>query len=117
MSVDLIAAALIIAFAGIVALGHVLVVAAIYKCLREDYAGGQGQRTANGTTTADDGAKRTAGAVSFSETLEPQGTRAFGARGLLRSARPGERHPAALASRGPRCGDQELRTTAPGFPE
>ena len=34
----------------------------------------------------------------------------------LSSVRPREGHPATLASRGPRCGDPEFRTAAPGFP-
>jgi hypothetical protein len=67
MSVDLIAAALILAFAAVVVLGHVLVIAAIYKCLREDHAGG---------------------AANVGETIEPQHARAFGARWLSRSTRP-----------------------------
>lgn len=53
MPVELIVAALIIAYLVIAALGHVLVVVAIYKCLREDYADGRGRRPASGTTTAD----------------------------------------------------------------
>ena len=44
MLIDLILAPLIIAFLLIAALGHVLLTAAIYKCLREDYVDGRGQR-------------------------------------------------------------------------
>lgn len=43
MPIDLILAPLIIAFLLIAALGHVLLTAAIYKCLREDYVDGRGQ--------------------------------------------------------------------------
>jgi hypothetical protein len=57
MSVELTVAALIVVYLAIAALGHVLVVVAVYKCLREDYAGGRRQRTTTGTTPADDGAR------------------------------------------------------------
>ena len=39
MSIDLIAATLILAFAAVVVLGHVLVIAAICRILREDHGG------------------------------------------------------------------------------
>jgi hypothetical protein len=56
--VELIMAALVIAYVVVTALGHGLLVAAIYKCLRDDYAGGRARRTvANSTTMADDGVK------------------------------------------------------------
>jgi hypothetical protein len=71
MSVDLIAAALILAFAAVVGLGHVLVIAAIYRILREDRARG-GRRASSDTITADDGAKRAFGAANLDETIEPQ---------------------------------------------
>lgn len=57
MSVELTVAALIVVYLAIAALGHVLVVVAVYKCLREDYAGGRRQRTTTGTTTAGDGVR------------------------------------------------------------
>jgi hypothetical protein len=87
MSVDLIAGALILAFAAVVGLGHVLVITAIYRILREDRAGG-GRRASSNTTTADDSAKRASGAANLDETIEPQHADAFGTRWLLRSARP-----------------------------
>jgi hypothetical protein len=86
MSVDLIAAALIVAFAAVVGLGHVLVIAAIYRILREDHAGG-GRRASSDPTTATDDANRAAGAASLGETIEPQHVHAFGARWLSRFAR------------------------------
>jgi hypothetical protein len=52
MLIDLIMTALIIAFVLIAALGHVLLTAAIYKCLREDYVDGGGQRAGAGNTKA-----------------------------------------------------------------
>jgi hypothetical protein len=115
MPLELIVTALISAYLGIVALGHVLVIAAIYKCLREDYAGGGGRRTTAGSTI-DTGAERATGAVNLSESLEPKRMHALGARWLLGSARPRTGHPTTLAARGPRCGDPELRV-ASGCPE
>jgi hypothetical protein len=53
MLVELIMMALVIAYVCIVILGHVLLVAAIYKCLCEDYVRGRRQRvTARDTTPA-----------------------------------------------------------------
>ncbi len=103
MPLELIVAALISAYLGILALGHVLVIAAIYKCLREDYIGGRGRST-TADPTIDTGAKRAAGAVNLSESLEPQHMHALGARCLLGSARARER------------GDPELQA-ASGFPD
>ncbi len=97
MSVDLIAAALILAFAAVVVLGHVLVIAAICRILREDHGG---RRASSATTTANEGANCAAGAAKLDETIEPQHAHAFGARLRSRSARPRQ-------SRGP-----GLRTAA-----
>ena len=95
----LIAAALILAFVAVVVLGHVLVIAAIYRILREDHAGGA--RTASSDpTTANDDVNRAAGAANAGETIERQHVHAFGARWRSRSARPRQ-------SRGP-----GLRTAA-----
>jgi hypothetical protein len=53
MLVELIMMALVIAYVCIVILGHVLLVAAIYKCLCEDYVRGRRQKvTARDTTPA-----------------------------------------------------------------
>ena len=101
MSVDLIAAALILAFVAVVVLGHVLVIAAIYRILREDYM--RGRRTTT-DPTIDIDAKRAAGAVSLSESLKPQRMHALGARWLLESARRRKNR------------DPEMRA-ASGFPQ
>jgi hypothetical protein len=50
MSIELIAAGFIAAYLGIAALGHVLVIAAICKGVREDYFGGRGRRAAGRRT-------------------------------------------------------------------
>jgi hypothetical protein len=84
MPLELIVTALIGVYLVIVALGHVLVIVAIYKCLREDYM--RGRRTTT-DPTIDIDAKRAAGAVSLSESLKPQRMHALGARWLLESAR------------------------------
>ena len=101
MPLELIVAALISVYLGILALGHVLVIVAIYKCLREDYM--RGRRTTT-DPTIDIDAKRAAGEVSLSESLKPQRMHALGARWLLGSARRRESR------------DPELRA-ASGFPE
>ena len=46
MLIELIMTALIAAYVAVVALGHVLLIAAIYKYLREDSAGGRGRKAA-----------------------------------------------------------------------
>jgi hypothetical protein len=51
MLVELIMMALVTAYVGVVVLGHVLLVAAIYRCLREDYVGGRRKTTDAGGTT------------------------------------------------------------------
>jgi hypothetical protein len=43
--IELIVTAIVVAYLAIVALGHVLLIAAICKCLREDYMGGRGRKT------------------------------------------------------------------------
>jgi hypothetical protein len=78
VSIDLIAAALILAFAAIVVLGHVLVIAAIYRIMREDRAGGR--RASNAVTTANEGANCAASIAKLDEAIEPQHAHAFGAR-------------------------------------
>ena len=84
MSIDLIAATLILAFAAVVVLGHVLVIAAICRILREDHGG---RRASSATTTANEGANCAAGAAKLDETIEPQQAHAFGARWLSISTR------------------------------
>jgi hypothetical protein len=98
MPLELIVTALISVYLVIVALGHVLVIVAIYKCLREDYM--RGRRTTT-DPTIDIDAKRAAGAVSLSESLKPQRMHALGARWLLESARRREnRDPEMWAASG-----------------
>ena len=46
MLIELFIAAFVAAYVTVVAFGHVLLVAAIYKCPREDSSGGRGRRTA-----------------------------------------------------------------------
>jgi hypothetical protein len=101
MPLELIVTALIGVYLVIVALGHVLVIVAIYKCLREDYM--RGRRTTT-DPTIDIDAKRAAGAVSLSESLKPQRMHALGARWLLESARRRKNR------------DPEMRA-ASGFPQ
>ena len=70
MLIDLITTALIIAFVLIAALGHVLLTAAIYKCLREDYVDGGGQRAGarNTKAAACNDVERAGSAGGFIET-------------------------------------------------
>jgi hypothetical protein len=83
MPLELIVAALISVYLVVLGLGHVLVIVAVYKCLREDYIG-RGRRTAT-DPTIDTGAKRAASAVNFRGSPEPQHMHALGARWLVRS--------------------------------
>ena len=52
MLIELIMATLIVAFLLVATLGHVLLAAAIYKCLREDYVNGRGRRAPARNTSA-----------------------------------------------------------------
>jgi hypothetical protein len=75
MLIDLITTALIIAFVLIAALGHVLLTAAIYKCLREDYVDGRGQRAgARNTKAAGNDVERAGSAGGFIETARTSGS-------------------------------------------
>jgi hypothetical protein len=51
MLVELIMMALVVAYIGVVALGHVLLFAALYRCLREDHVGGRRKTIESGGTT------------------------------------------------------------------
>jgi hypothetical protein len=90
MLIELIMAALIAAYVAVVALGHVLLIAAIYKYLREDSAGGRGRKAADREqeTTAGDAetatrfARRRGGA-----------TRPLAAGSVIRLVRPDVEHP------------------------
>jgi hypothetical protein len=55
--IELIVVPIVVAYLAIVVLGHVLLVAAICKCLREDYMGGRGRKTASWHPRVIDGAK------------------------------------------------------------
>jgi hypothetical protein len=55
MLVDLIMPGLAAAYVAIAGLGHGLLLAAIYRCLREDDLGGRRRRVAAETTRADGG--------------------------------------------------------------
>jgi hypothetical protein len=55
--IELIVIAVVTAYLAIVVLGHVLLIAAICKCLREDYMGGRGRKTASWHPRVIDGAK------------------------------------------------------------
>ena len=57
MLIELIVIAVVVAYLAIVGLGHVLLIAAICKCLREDYMGGRGRKTASWHPKVIDGAK------------------------------------------------------------
>lgn len=51
MLIELIMVALVVVYVGVVVLGHVLLIAAIYKCLCEDHVGGR-RRTIAARDTA-----------------------------------------------------------------
>ena len=57
MLIELIVTAIVVAYLAIVVLGHVLLIAAICKCLREDYISGRGRKTASWHPKVIDGAK------------------------------------------------------------
>ena len=89
MFVELILAASVAAYVAVVALGHVLLIAAIYRCLREDSAGGRGRRAAarEQETAAGDTAPQTA-------TRFVRGaTRPVAAGSVIRLVRPDVEHP------------------------
>jgi hypothetical protein len=91
MFVELILAASIAAYVAIVALGHVLLIAAIYRCLREDSAGGRGRRAAacEQETAAGDAAPLTATRVA----RRRDATRPVAAGSVIRLVRPDVEHP------------------------
>ena len=57
MLIELIVIAIVVAYLALVVLGHALLIAAICKCLREDYMGGRGRRTTSWHPRVIDGAK------------------------------------------------------------
>ncbi|HKA82078.1 MAG TPA: hypothetical protein VKD43_18700 [Xanthobacteraceae bacterium] len=56
MLIELVMMVMVIVYIGVVALGHVLLIAAIYRCLREDYFGGRPKRIGVGHATLVDSA-------------------------------------------------------------
>ena len=91
MFVELILAACIAAYVAIVALGHVLLIAAIYRCLREDSAGGRGRGATarEQETAAGDAAPLTA--TRFARRSGE--TRPLAAGSVIRLVRPDVEHP------------------------
>jgi len=89
MFIELILTASVTAYVAIVALGHVLLFAAIYRCLREDSAGGRGRRAAarEQETAAGDAEPRTA--TRFARGA----TRPVAAGSVLRLVHPDVEHP------------------------
>ena len=69
MLIELITATLIVAFLLVATLGHVLLAAAIYKCLREDYVNGRGRRVLARNTSAGSDVGRAAAPGAFIETV------------------------------------------------
>ncbi len=70
MLIELITATLIVAFLLVATLGHVLLAAAIYKCLREDYVNGRGRRApARNTRSAGSDVARAAALGGIFETV------------------------------------------------
>lgn len=57
MHVELIMVALVVAYLGVAALAHGLVIAAVYRCWREDHAGGRRSRIGAGCATMIDTTK------------------------------------------------------------
>jgi hypothetical protein len=90
MLIELIMAAFIAAYVAVVALGHVLLIAAIYKYLREDSAGGRGRKAAAGEQeTAGDAETLTA--TRFARRRGA--TRPVAAGSVIRLVRPDVEHP------------------------
>ena len=70
MLIELIMATLIVAFLLVAILGHVLLAAAIYKCLRENYVDGRGRRApARNASAAGSDAGRAAAPGGFIEAV------------------------------------------------
>jgi hypothetical protein len=70
MLIELTMATLIVAFLLVATLGHVLLAAAIYKCLHEDYVSGRGRRApARNTSFGGSDAGRVATPGGFIDTV------------------------------------------------
>jgi hypothetical protein len=89
--IELIMAALIAAYVAVVALGHVLLIAAIYKYLREDSAGGRGRKAAGREqeTAAGDAETQTATKLA----RRSGATRPLAAGTVIRLVRPDVERP------------------------
>jgi len=91
MFVELILAASIAAYVAVVALGHVLLIAAIYKYLREDGAGGRGRRAAAREQETADGDAAPQTATRFARGSGA--ARPLAAGTVIRLVRPDVEHP------------------------
>jgi hypothetical protein len=89
MLIELIMAAFIAAYVAVVALGHVLLIAAIYKYLREDSAGGRGRKAADREQETAAGDAETA--TRFARRRGA--TRPLAAGSVIRLVRPDVEHP------------------------
>jgi hypothetical protein len=93
MFVELILAASVAAYVAVVALGHVLLIAAIYKYLREDGAGGRGRKAAareqETAAAAGDAATQTATRLA----RRSGAARPLAAGTVIRLVRPDVEHP------------------------
>jgi hypothetical protein len=91
MLIELIVAAFIAAYVAIVALGHVLLIAAIYKYLREDSAGGRGRKAAAREQETAAGGTEPLSATRFASRRGA--TRPVAAGSVIRLVRPDVEHP------------------------
>jgi hypothetical protein len=91
MLIELIVAACIAAYVAIVALGHVLLIAAIYKYLREDSAGGRGRKAAAREQETAAGGTEPLTATRFARRRGA--TRPVAAGSVIRLVRPDVEHP------------------------
>ena len=91
MLIELIAAAFIAAYVAVVALGHVLLIAAIYKYLREDSAGGRGRKA---TACEQETAAGDTEPLTATKLARRSGaTRPLAAGTVIRLVRPDIEHP------------------------
>jgi hypothetical protein len=89
--IELIVAAFIAAYVTVVALGHVLLVAAIYKYLREDSTGGRGRRAAACEQEKAAGDAETRTATRFARRRGT--TQPVAAGSVIHLVRPDAEHP------------------------
>ena len=91
MLIELIVAAFIAAYVAVVALGHVLLIAAIYKYLREDSAGGRGRRAATRQQQTEAGDAEALTATRFARRTGA--ARSVAAGSVIPLVRPDVEHP------------------------